>query len=111
LQFRAHQIVDQQQGGLVLATITVPTQWRVTSRVQWTYSDVSHPVRAIIRANGKDSRVARAMGSDTKGRLSLVLYAAGTGLAFAAPVAAYVAYVVVALMWFVPDRRLAPETT
>jgi uncharacterized membrane protein len=68
-------------------------------------------VRAIIRANGKDSRVARAMGSDTKGRLSLVLYAAGTGLAFAAPVAAYVAYVVVALMWFVPDRRLAPETT
>ena len=41
----------------------------------------------------------------------LVLYAAGTGLAFAAPVASYVAYVVVAIMWFVPDRRLAPEAT
>jgi uncharacterized membrane protein len=68
-------------------------------------------VRAIIRANGKDSRVARAIRSDTKGRLSIVLYAAGTGLAFVAPVASYVAYVVVALMWFVPDRRLAPEAT
>lgn len=54
LQFRVHQIVDQQQGGLVLATITVPTQWHVTSRVQWTYSNVSHPVRAIIRAEAPD---------------------------------------------------------
>jgi uncharacterized membrane protein len=68
-------------------------------------------VRAIIRANGKDSRVARAINSDAKGRISLVLYAAGAGLAFAAPAAAYVAYVAVALMWFVPDRRLAPEST
>jgi hypothetical protein len=54
LQFRAHQIVDQQQGGLVLATITVPAQWHVSSRVLWTYSDVSHPVRAIIRAEAPD---------------------------------------------------------
>jgi uncharacterized membrane protein len=68
-------------------------------------------VRAIIRANGKDSRVARAIHSDAKGRLSLVLCAGGARLAFAAPVASYVAYVVVAIMWFVPDRRLAPEAT
>lgn len=68
-------------------------------------------VRAIIRANGKDSRVARAVSSDTKGNVSLALYAAGTGLAFATPIAAYVAYVAVALMWFVPDRRLTPEST
>ena len=68
-------------------------------------------VRAIIRANGKDSRVARAIRSDLKGKLSLVLYAAGSGLAFAAPLAAYVAYVAVAVMWFVPDRRLARLST
>ncbi|MFZ0918899.1 MAG: TMEM175 family protein [Candidatus Dormiibacterota bacterium] len=67
-------------------------------------------VRAIIRANGRDSRVARAIRSDAKGKLSLVLYAAGAGLAFATPVAADVAYVAVAVMWFVPDRRLAPES-
>ena len=68
-------------------------------------------VRAIIRANGRESRVARAIRSDAKGKLSLVLYAAGAGLAFATPVAADAAYVAVAVMWFVPDRRLAPEST
>jgi uncharacterized membrane protein len=68
-------------------------------------------VRAIIRANGRDSRVARAIRSDVKGKLSLVLYAAGAGLAFATPVAAYIAYVAVAVMWFVPDRRLARDVT
>jgi uncharacterized membrane protein len=68
-------------------------------------------VRAIIRANGKDSVVARAIRSDVKGKLSLVLYAAGAGLAFLTPVAAYVAYVAVGVMWFVPDRRLVPVST
>src|SRR5438045_9444748 len=37
-------------------------------------------VRTLIQANGRDSRVARAVGSDTKGYLSLVLYASGVGL-------------------------------
>jgi uncharacterized membrane protein len=68
-------------------------------------------VRAIIRANGSDSHVARAIRSDLKGRLSLVLYAVGAGLAFLTPVAAYVLYVAVAVMWFVPDRRLVPVPT
>ena len=65
-------------------------------------------VRAIIRANGTDSQVARRIGSDLKGKLSPVLYAAGVGLAFATPIAADLLYAAVAAMWFVPDRRLAP---
>ena len=64
-------------------------------------------VRTIIRANGRDSAVALAIGSDLKGKLSLLLYAAGVGLAAATPVASYVLYGAVAAMWFVPDRRLA----
>ncbi len=64
-------------------------------------------VRMIIRANGRESTVARAIGSDIKGNLSLVLYAAGVGLAAVTPVASYVLYGTVAFMWFVPDRRLA----
>jgi uncharacterized membrane protein len=64
-------------------------------------------VRAIISANGKDSRVAKGIRGDVKGKLSLVLYALGVGLAFWSPFAAYAAYVVVGIMWFVPDRRLA----
>ena len=67
-------------------------------------------VRAIIRANGADSRVARRIGSDLKGKLSPVLYAAGVGLAFVIPVGSYIVYAAVAVMWLVPDRRLAPQT-
>jgi TMEM175 potassium channel family protein len=62
-------------------------------------------VRALIRANGRESAVAEAIGSDVKGNASLVLYAAGVGLAFVSPWISYVLYVAVAVMWFVPDRR------
>jgi uncharacterized membrane protein len=62
-------------------------------------------VRALIRANGRDSAVARAIGSDVKGNLSLAIYAAAIPLAFVSPWISYALYVVVALVWFVPDRR------
>ncbi|MGA2838056.1 MAG: TMEM175 family protein [Acidimicrobiales bacterium] len=62
-------------------------------------------VRTIIAANGKDSFVARAVGFDLKGTLSVVMYAAGVGLSFVTPVASYVIYAAVAVVWFVPDRR------
>ena len=58
-----------------------------------------------FHANGRDSRLARAIGSDIKGYLSLVLYAAAVGLAFVSPWISYGIFVAVALMWFVPDRR------
>jgi uncharacterized membrane protein len=67
-------------------------------------------VRALIQANGPESRLARAIGPDTKGYLSLVLYAAAVGLAFVSPWIAYGIFVAVALMWFVPDRRLTRPT-
>ena len=62
----------------------------------------------IIRVNGSDSIVGRSIGTDTKGYLSLVLYSAGMALAFVprSPWLAYVAYGAVAVMWFIPDRRL-----
>jgi uncharacterized membrane protein len=62
-------------------------------------------VRALIRANGRDSALAAAIGSDVKGYASLVLYAAGVALAFVSPWISYALYVAVAIMWFVPDRR------
>ena len=62
-------------------------------------------VRALIKANGRESRLARAIGSDIKGYLSLVLYAAAVALAFVSPWISYGIFVAVALMWFVPDRR------
>jgi hypothetical protein len=54
MQFRLHRVIDQQQGGLVVATIVVPQNWRVASRVEWNYQDVSHPVRAMARAEAPD---------------------------------------------------------
>jgi uncharacterized membrane protein len=62
-------------------------------------------VRALIRANGPDSRVARAIGSDVKGYLSLGMYTAGIVVAFVSPWIALGLYVAVAVIWFVPDRR------
>jgi uncharacterized membrane protein len=62
-------------------------------------------VRALIRANGLDSAVARAIGSDAKGYASLGLYAGAVALAFVSPWIAYAIYVGVAVMWFIPDRR------
>jgi uncharacterized membrane protein len=61
--------------------------------------------RTLIRANGPDSAVAAAIGSDRKGYASLVLYAAAIGLAFVSPWIAYALYATVAVVWFVPDRR------
>jgi uncharacterized membrane protein len=68
-------------------------------------------VRAIIRADGSSSLVATAIGSDTKGRLSLLAYAAATALAFVSPWISYALFVAVAVMWFIPDRRLSRVST
>ena len=60
----------------------------------------------LIRHEGPDSPLARAMGRDLKGKLSLATYAAAIGLAFVRPVVSLALYVVVAAIWFVPDRRV-----
>ena len=60
----------------------------------------------IIRGHGHDSIFAQALGRDFKGKISPVLYAAGVALAFVEPWAAGALYLVVALMWLIPDRRI-----
>ena len=67
-------------------------------------------VRTIIRANGRDSLVGRAISSDLKGNISLAMYAAGVGLAFVSAWIAYALYAAVAIMWLIPDRRFARTT-
>ena len=65
-----------------------------------------HMQWAIIRAEGRDSTFARAIGRDLKGKISPLLYLAGVALAFVDPWAAGAMYLLVALMWLVPDRRV-----
>lgn len=62
--------------------------------------------RAIILRNGESSKLAQAIGGDFKGKISPLLYITAIGLAFVAPWMACVLYVLVALMWLVPDRRI-----
>ena len=61
---------------------------------------------AIIRSQGKDSLLRLAVGSDWKGKASLVFYAVGIASTFIVPFVAQVFYVAVALIWLVPDRRI-----
>ena len=60
----------------------------------------------LIALNGSDSPLARAIGRDIKGRISLMLYAAAILLAFVHHWISLALYVAVAIMWFVPDRRI-----
>jgi len=62
--------------------------------------------RAIIAQQGAESLLAKAIGCDWKGRLSPVLYLAAVPLSFVSPWIAGGLYVSVAVMWFVPDRRI-----
>jgi TMEM175 potassium channel family protein len=62
--------------------------------------------RTIIAVNGRSSKLAAAIGSELKGKLSLAIYLAGIPLAFVHAWIAIALYIAVALMWFVPDRRI-----
>jgi len=60
----------------------------------------------IVIEHGRDSALARALGSDLKGKISPVAYAVAIPLAFVSRWASIALYVTVAVMWFIPDRRL-----
>ncbi len=62
--------------------------------------------RTLITHHGADSALARAMGNDYKGIVSVVIYAAAIALAFLNPWISCALYVLVAAMWFIPDRRI-----
>ena len=62
--------------------------------------------RVIIRSQGRASRLARAVGRDTKGIVSLVVYLVAIPAAFVSAWISYALFVAVALLWVVPDRRI-----
>ena len=75
-------------------TLLMPAlAWQV---MQWT----------IIRGQGSESALARAVGRDLKGKISPALYLAGIALAFVDARIAGALYLLVALFWLIPDRRI-----
>jgi TMEM175 potassium channel family protein len=70
--------------------------------------------RRILHLDGPESVLATAVGKDLKGKISPVLYLVAIPSAFISPWIAGAFYVIVALMWIVPDRRIeavAPDLT
>ena len=62
--------------------------------------------RCIIRHEGADSLLRKAVGGDRKGKLSLLIYAIGIAAVLVSPRISAALYVLVALIWLVPDRRI-----
>jgi uncharacterized membrane protein len=62
--------------------------------------------QAIITGQGKDSALAQAVGNDMKGKLSITMYALAIGLAFIDYRLADGLYILVAIIWLIPDHRL-----
>ena len=60
---------------------------------------------SLVNIHGKDSTFAKALGNDRKGKISIVIYAVAIALCFVHPLIAFSIYVLVAAMWFIPDKR------
>ncbi|MBC8064530.1 MAG: DUF1211 domain-containing protein [Chlorobia bacterium] len=63
-------------------------------------------VQVLIRSHGPESALAKAIGRDAKGWISLLCYVSAIPLAFVMPVLSGLIYVAVAIIWLVPDRRI-----
>ena len=61
---------------------------------------------SLMLHHGKDSTIAKAIGKDVKGKLSVILYGAGVGLSFVNALLGLAMYFLVAAMWIVPDKRI-----
>jgi len=68
-------------------------------------------VRVLLACHESDSALARAIGSDFKGWISVVLYILGISLAYWFPWFSVAIYACVAILWFVPDRRIEKHLT
>ena len=60
----------------------------------------------VISGHGEDSPLAKAVGSDWKGKSSVVCYAISIPMAFYSPAVSVAMYVLIAVLWLVPDRRM-----
>jgi uncharacterized membrane protein len=67
--------------------------------------------RVLIKHQGKESLLAKAFGSDRKGKASVIIYAIAIGSSFFDSRVGLFLYFVVAMMWLIPDRRIEKQMT
>ena len=63
-------------------------------------------IKSLLKMKADNKDLAQALGSDLKGKISIVIYAIGIPLSFVHVSLALLCYIVVALIWFIPDRRI-----
>jgi len=63
-------------------------------------------IAVLVRHHGKESLLAKAVGRDWKGNISIFIYATAIGLSWINSVISFILYAVVACIWFIPDRRI-----
>ena len=85
---------------------------RVTGPILWANMHLMNAIAytiltiCLIRSEGSDSDLARAVGRDIKGKISLAIYAVGAAAAFFQPYVGIACYALVAVIWFLPDPRV-----
>ena len=62
--------------------------------------------KMLLKAHGKDSVLAKALGRDLKGKISIILYSSGIAASFYSSLLAFSIYCLVAIIWIVPDSRM-----
>lgn len=85
------------------ATLPVALYGVVLCLAGCAYYILSH---LLVLYHGKESTLAKAIGSDVKGKVSVIIYAIAIPLAFLNAWIAYSLYMLVALIWLIPDRRI-----
>jgi uncharacterized membrane protein len=63
-------------------------------------------ILALIRHHGKNSLLAKAVGKDWKGNISILIYAIAIALSWLNSTISFILYIVVACVWFIPDKRI-----
>jgi len=62
--------------------------------------------KTIIKLEGKESVISKAIGNGYKEKISLLSYLIAVGIAFYWSIISLAIYIMVALMWFIPDKRI-----
>lgn len=60
----------------------------------------------LMKREGKESKLSKAFGNDRKGKLSILLYAVAISMAFVNTAISLMLYLLVAIIWFIPDLRI-----
>ncbi len=95
--------VTNWMGDTGFAAVPVAAYGAVLIMAGCAYFILAH---VLIAVHGNESLIARALGRDVKGKISVVIYGLAIPLAFVDPRIACALYIAVAVTWLVPDRRI-----